>query len=77
MAKTVDTMPATGKIGPPPKYPWDEWLNGETWELVQGTDFHTASSSNFATYALRMIKRRELDLRVVVRGPVVWIGPGA
>lgn len=27
--------------GPAALYPWDEWLNGETWELRQGSDYPT------------------------------------
>jgi hypothetical protein len=23
------------------KYPWDQWCDGDTWEVVQGVDFHT------------------------------------
>lgn len=27
--------------GPAAMYPWDQWLNGEAWELRQGQDFQT------------------------------------
>jgi len=29
----------------PKKYPWEEWLNGETWELRGGRDFQTRGES--------------------------------
>lgn len=25
--------------GPKAKYPWTDWMNGEVWEAVKGTDF--------------------------------------
>ena len=31
--------------GRPPDYPWDQWLNGEIWEIVQGVDFHCQTDS--------------------------------
>jgi hypothetical protein len=31
--------------GRPPDYPWDQWLNGETWEIVHGVDFTCTMNS--------------------------------
>ena len=55
-------------------YPWDEWLNGQTWELRQGIDFQPSTYS-FVTHVLRMIRNRGLPLRVTRNKDVVWIGP--
>lgn len=39
MAKRLDSFPFhKSRAG---KYPWDQWLNGETWQLTKGTDFET------------------------------------
>lgn len=39
------------KRGPKPKYPWDEWLNGEVWQLALGQDFDTSPCSmRFVAY---------------------------
>lgn len=27
------------------QYPWQDWLDGNVWELVRGEDFHVAPSS--------------------------------
>ena len=74
MANTVEQMPDSPR-GPKWQYPWDEWLNGQTWRLVKGTDFPTTDAANFATYASRVISRRKLALKVSRDGPVVFIGP--
>ncbi len=31
------------------KYPWDEWLDGQVWELTKGVDFDCKLSSLRAT----------------------------
>ena len=36
MARVIDTFPAHTNQS---RYPWDEWLDGRVWELVQGEDF--------------------------------------
>jgi hypothetical protein len=34
-------MPATvtGPIAPTAKYPWEEWTDGQVWEIIRGEDF--------------------------------------
>lgn len=29
----------SNKVGRPPKYPWDEWMDGSTWRITRGADF--------------------------------------
>lgn len=36
MAEIVEQMPQIRGRGKPPKYPWDEWLDGSIWRLVRG-----------------------------------------
>jgi hypothetical protein len=54
MAEVTTDKP--GRIGRPCKYPWNEWLDGQVWKLVQGTDFDTAPEAFRDTarhYAIR------------------------
>ena len=39
MARQLTRFKRTSRPGPDEKYPWDQWLDGKTWELVQGEDF--------------------------------------
>jgi hypothetical protein len=40
---------------------WDEWTNGEAWELTQGEDF-TVAVETFRTQAHQAAKRRNMSL---------------
>lgn len=42
MARVIHEFPAEK---PKSLYPWDDWGNGEIWELVQGEDYTVQSSS--------------------------------
>lgn len=44
-------------------YPWEKWLNGETWRLSHGRDFDTSVRS-FRVVAHQAAKRRGKSLRV-------------
>lgn len=39
MARILTELPATKRGGASSKYPWDEWLDGQVYELVRGEDF--------------------------------------
>ena len=39
MAQRVDQLPGGNKRGRPAVYPWEEWLDGHVWRLMQGEDF--------------------------------------
>lgn len=41
MSKVVDGFPGNCK-GRITRYPWDQWLDGQTWELTPGEDFGTS-----------------------------------
>ncbi len=46
MAKTLDSFPSPYLAGGrTAKYPWDEWLNGEIWQLLEGVDFQPKAHS--------------------------------
>jgi hypothetical protein len=52
------------KRGPKCKYPWDTWLNGERWRLVQGEDFE-AELDDMVKLIRRTAKKRGLTTVVV------------
>jgi hypothetical protein len=74
MAKKLDAMPVVKSGSQANRYPWDEWLNGEVWQLERGTDF-IPESSVFATFANRKVRDAGLALRVSRQGNLVFIGP--
>jgi hypothetical protein len=41
--KLTDYEPAP--LGRRPDYPWDQWLNGEAWEITHGVDFKCTMDS--------------------------------
>jgi hypothetical protein len=43
-------------------YPWDEWLNGDAWELEQGVDFHN-SMTEFQNQAHGVARQWNLKIR--------------
>lgn len=49
MAKKIDNFNENNQemlqAGRPPEYPWHLWLDGGTWEIKQGVDFHSQISS--------------------------------
>ena len=58
MARKLDTFPTAAGS----RYPWDEWLDGNVWELVHGDDF-TAKPSTFRSIASGQAKKRGGKMR--------------
>jgi hypothetical protein len=78
MAKRLEHFdPAEDALptGRPPEYPWHLWLNGETWQIKQGTDFHCKIDSMIslirhtaASYDLKVsIYRQEDDVTLIIK----------
>lgn len=45
------------------KYPWDQWLNGKVWKLVQGEDYDVSSTSiRAAIYAAGTRLRKKVKI---------------
>lgn len=40
MAEVLDEFPPQRR-GAPPRYPYNQWFNGDTWKLEHGVDFTT------------------------------------
>lgn len=63
MAKQLKTFDFPTKPGGrQEQYPWDNWLNGEIWELTRDEDF-TITPENFAKTAYTAARRRDLKVR--------------
>lgn len=45
MARKLNEFPTGLKPERPTLYPWNDWLNGEVWELAQGEDFKVTADS--------------------------------
>ena len=54
MARRLDTFPTVASTS---KYAWNELLDGQTWECVQGEDFESRPST-FLANARAQAKRR-------------------
>ena len=53
MAHTLDDFPA-----PDSHFAWDEWLDGQVWELRAGEDFDAAMPATFRQAAKRQARAR-------------------
>jgi hypothetical protein len=49
VARRLDTFPPSRTR----RYPWDEWLNGDIWQLVPGEDFEAKTPTLVATARLQ------------------------
>lgn len=58
MARKLESFPASSGA----RYPWDEWLDGNVWELVSGEDY-TAKSPTFRANAQLQAKKRSGRVR--------------
>ena len=70
--------PQVGGYGPQRprgnKYPWDEWTDGEEWEVEQGVHF-TCSVQSFRSYLYSYAVEHGLEVetkRLSRREPLVW-----
>lgn len=46
MAERVQEMPKVTRQGRTSKFPWDQWLDGSIWRLVENEDWDPADYSN-------------------------------
>jgi hypothetical protein len=58
MPKTLENFPAL----PTQRYPWDELMNGQVWQLTRGEDYD-AKTSTLVANARAQAKRRGGTLR--------------
>ena len=65
MARIIEDSALTGPARRKASYPWDEWLDGQTRELVRGEDF-TINTSAFARSAYAAAQMRGKRARITV-----------
>jgi len=55
------------------RYPWEDWLDGDIWEITQGEDFGTTASSMRSTIR-QAAQERELQVKLSRPGdgPIVF-----
>ena len=66
MAEVVDESIFKGRRQYHSIYPWESWLDGQAWELVQGTDFYISTGS-FQRAAAGAARDRGLGIRTRTR----------
>jgi hypothetical protein len=58
MARTLDDFPTLDS-----QFAWDEWLDGQVWELHAGEDFEAAMPATFRKTAKRQARARGGNVR--------------
>jgi hypothetical protein len=67
MAKKLEQFPDVSRPGRPDKYPWDEWLDGDPWELTSGEDFQAKLKiESFRATAKSAAKKRSGTIKTAV-----------
>lgn len=72
MAKPTTTIPPRGKGGRLPSYPWEEWLDGSVWEIIQGEDFDSKISS-FVVTIRQAAKRHGLKVTLTTQDDRIFL----
>lgn len=54
MAQTLERFPVAGGQ---PRYPWEQWLDGQVWQLAKGDDY-TSKATTVIANARTQAKRR-------------------
>jgi len=73
MARKLSKTEAAGvKWDETTRYPWDEWTNGDTYELKQGEDFN-GRVPQFRSQCNQVAKRRGLTASVLQNGDKVYV----
>lgn len=67
MKEVADRHP---RYGPEPKYPTEQWLDGQQWRLKHGEDF-TCLAHAFVNYLRRIAKRQGKRVEVRYESPNV------
>jgi len=68
MARKITRMPAREGC----QYPWEEWLDGDVWELTAGEDFLTSVHA-FRGNAYMAAYRRSMKASIQVRDGKVFL----
>ena len=71
MAKVVESFPRVSTHRDC-IYPWDDWFDGQVWELTQGEDFQIKAHS-MQSPIRSAARTRDLSVHICVRGDKVYI----
>lgn len=72
MAKVVNAVPPSARGPRGQLYPWEEWFDGQVWELTQGEDFKP-SMKVFRDIVYQTASRHGVRVSVNVRGNKLYI----
>lgn len=72
MATPVPDYKFTETRGATAIYPWDQWLDGQSWRLVRKVDFFITLSS-MKNYIYIMARKRGLKAKIAVEGDVIYM----
>lgn len=80
MARVVAAIPERSDFARSEKYPYEEWFDGQVWELTVGggedPDIEAVSPSAAATLVRNALARRGIENIIVAqRGEKLYIGP--
>ena len=67
MAEKLENYEFGGVAGPRPKYPWEQWLDGETWRVTRDADFDCKVASMRKAVFLAA-QRRGLKVQTQIEG---------
>lgn len=54
-------------------YPWNQWLDGQCWELTQSVDFPSTDPAKFRNQCKYMARAEGLSIRTRIKGDTLWI----
>ena len=72
MASKLKQFTFRGRGRQASRHPWDEWLNGDIWKLVKGTDFSCRVES-FRSMAYAAAHYRGLKFQSQIDGDTIVI----
>jgi hypothetical protein len=70
MARKLDGQPPLEQTRLATKYPWDEWTDGDWWEITQGEDF-TSEPSTMVSVLHNHAGRHQLQCEAHRRGNTI------
>jgi hypothetical protein len=67
MAHILDSFPDDLSRGGKQKYPWDDWLNGQVWQLNKGVDY-SSTPAEFRSQVYTAARKHKVSVRCAVLG---------
>lgn len=54
-------------------YPWEQWMNGETWKLTYGVDFLSLYPSKFRDKVKYVARKNGIAVHTRIKGDVLYV----